>query len=181
MITKDALLAYPDHNLSFHIYKDASDMQLESVIMQNKRPIAYYTRKLNPAQRNYTTIEKELLSIITTLKEFRSMLLGAEIHIYTDHRNLTFQNLTTQRVLRWRLYMKEYAPEIHYIKGEDNVIADFLSRAEPLDRKEVPGLNDPATFQENRDSMDEFLELELESSSALKCALNEEYNIRSST
>ena len=77
------------------------------------------------------------------------MLLGAEIHVYTDHHNLTFQNLTIQRVLHWRLYIEEYSPEIHYIKGKDNVIADFLSRVELLDGKTVSGLNDPATFQEN--------------------------------
>ena len=118
-------------------------------------------------------IENELLSIITTLKEFRSMLFGAEIHVYTDHCNLTFKNLTMQRVLLWRLYTKEYSPEIHYIKGEDNVIADFLSQAELLDGKTVSGLNDPATFQENRDSMDEFLALELDNSSALECSLHD--------
>ena len=70
MITTDALLAYPDHNLAFHIYTDTSDVQLGSVIMQNGRPIAYYTKKLNPAQQNYTTIQKELLSIVTTFNEF---------------------------------------------------------------------------------------------------------------
>ena len=83
--------------------------------------ISIYSRKLNPAQVNYTTTERELLSIEETLKELRNILLGWQIKVYTDHKNLTYKSFNTERVMRWRLILEEFSSELIYIKGSKNV------------------------------------------------------------
>ena len=169
LMVEDVLLRYPDHNLPFNIYTDASDYQLGSVIIQNNVPVAYYSRKLSSTQQNYPTIEKELLSVVETLRTFCSMLLGAVIHIYTDHKNLTYDTLTTQRVLHWRLFIEEFHPTFHYIKGIDNVIADAISRLPQCTESIV----DSDLFQPNLDADHnaEAFPLEFDNSTLLQCLL----------
>ena len=135
-LSKQTLLTYPDFNKPFDIHTDASDTQLGAVISQENRPIAYFSRTLNSAQKNYTVTDKETLSIVETLKEYRNILYGHIIRVYTDHKNLTHPNTesASQRVMRWRLLMEEFGVELIYIKGEHNVAADALSR---LPRREV--------------------------------------------
>jgi hypothetical protein len=138
VMAKDASLKYPDHNKPFEVFCDASDLQLGAVIMQSGQPVAFYSRKLNAAQCNYTVGKNELLSVVETLKEYRTMLYGCpNITVYTDHRNNTFQKLQTQRVLRWRLFLEDYGVTFQYIKGEDNSLADALSRL-PYDERQNP-------------------------------------------
>ena len=71
LVSSNALLAFPDHTQQFNVEMNASEYQLSSIIKQNGHPVTYYSRKLNSVQRNYMTIEKELLSIVETFKEFK--------------------------------------------------------------------------------------------------------------
>jgi hypothetical protein len=116
----------------FEVYTDASSMQLGAVITQDNRPIAFIIRKLSKTQQRYSVTEIELLAIVKTLKEFKGMLGGQDIKVYTDHRNLTRDalGLTSDRVYHWRLLLEEYAPEIIHIKGINNTVADAILRLE---------------------------------------------------
>jgi hypothetical protein len=106
VIGTEVLLYYPDFNkpVFFHLDTDASDHQLGAVIMQDNMPIDFYSKKLNTAQKWYTTTEREqeMLSAIETCKEYKNILLGYRepITVFTDHKNNTFNGLkASDRVL----------------------------------------------------------------------------------
>ena len=78
-IACNVTLAYPDYSQGFEIYTDSSKLQLGVIITQQNRPLAFFSRKLSPAQQKYSVTEQELLAIVETLKEFKGMLWG-QIH-----------------------------------------------------------------------------------------------------
>ncbi len=131
-IAKETVLAYPDFLKPFEIYTDASSMQLGAVLTQDNRPIAFFSRKLSETQQKYSVTEIELLAIVETLKEFKGMLWGQDIKVYTDHKNLIRDALvlTSDRVYRWRLFLEEYAPKIIHVKGIHNTVADAILQLE---------------------------------------------------
>jgi hypothetical protein len=115
IMAKETLVTFPNFTKRFEIHTDASMLQLGACISQGGKPVAFYSCKLQPAQTCYTTTERELLSIVETLKEFRNKLLGQKIKVHTDdHENLTYKILNSDRVLRWRLYIEVYSPDLLY-------------------------------------------------------------------
>jgi hypothetical protein len=112
-IAKETVLAYLDFLKSFKIYTDAFSTQLGAVITQDNMPIAFFSRKLSKTQQKYSITEIELLAIVETLKEFKGMLWGQDIKVYTDHKNLTRDalSLTSDRVYRWRLLLEFMPPK----------------------------------------------------------------------
>jgi hypothetical protein len=125
-------LAYPYYSEVFKIYTDASSKQLGAVITQKNRPIAFFSQKLSVVQHKYSVTKIELLAIVKTLKEFKGMLWGQPIKVFTNHKNLMRDalGLTTDRVYRWRLLLEVHGPKIVYIKGIHNTVADAISRLE---------------------------------------------------
>ena len=99
-IAKETVVAYPNFLKTFEICTGASSMKLGAVIIQDNRPIAFFSRKLSKMQHKYSVTEIELLAIVETLKEFKGMLWGQDINVYTDHKNLTRDTLglTSDRV-----------------------------------------------------------------------------------
>ncbi len=125
-------MAYPDYSKVFEIYTNASSKQVGAVITQENRPIVFFSQKLSTTQRKYSVTKIELFAIVEILTEFKGMLWGQSIKVYTDHINLMRDALgmTLDHVYQWRLLLEEYRPEIVYIKGIYNTIADAISRLE---------------------------------------------------
>ena len=84
-----------------------SDLQLGATLVQEGKPIGFYTRKFNSAQMNSTAREQELLGIVKCFKAFKGILQGVEVTVHTDHLNLLYRNLPSQRMVQQKLPLKE--------------------------------------------------------------------------
>jgi RNase H-like domain found in reverse transcriptase len=152
-IARQVLLKYPDVTKPCDVYTDSSNFQLGAVISQNDWPIACYSRKLNSAQQNYTTKEKELLSIVETSQQYRHILLNNHCNFYCDHENLGLVIIKSERVHRWCAILEEFDYSFIYCPGKENTIADMLScypttTVDTSDYKELTTVRDnifPAT------------------------------------
>ena len=126
------VLLAPSFNKEFKLAIDASDVGAGSVLLQEDdngvdHPVCYYSKKFNKYERNYSTVEKECLSLILALQHFEVYLASsvAPIVIFTDHNPLTFihkMKNKNQRLLRWSLMLQEHNLDIRHIKGKDNII-----------------------------------------------------------
>ena len=93
-ISNNIILINPNFINPFDVYADSSVYQLEGVVSQEGRPIAFFSQILNPAQEEYMVIELELLSKVKTLKEFKYSLLVNQIIIYSNHKlNLDHEHI----------------------------------------------------------------------------------------
>jgi hypothetical protein len=137
---------------------DASNEAIGAVLSQEgptgkDLPIAYASRTLNNPEKNYPTIEKELLAIACGCKHFRQYLYGRRFTIVTDHRPLTWIFSVkdhSSRLLRWRLKLEEYDCEVKNKKGSENKNADALSRIHTADPAPENNSKQQEVSQEDR-------------------------------
>lgn len=125
------VLALPDFNQPFVLECDASGERIGAILMQNKHPIAYESRKLSNLERLYSIYDKEMLAIIHALAKFRQYLVGSKFVDRTDHNSLKYflrQKDLNDRQHKWISKIQAYDFEIEYVKGKHNVVADALSR-----------------------------------------------------
>ena len=135
-ITKYPILRLPNFQRKFVVQTDASEYGIGAVLCQEyddgKFPVAFASRKLNKAERNYSVIEKECLGIVWAIEKFHRYLYGTNFDLETDHQPLAYlQSAKTlnARIMRWSLRLQPYRFRIVSIRGRDNQTADYLSRA----------------------------------------------------
>lgn len=135
-LTIEPVLGYPDQTSPFVVHTDASDVGLGAVLTQKQgsetRTIAFASRSLSSAEKNYSTTEKECLAVIWALEKWRPYLEGRPCKVVTDHQALCWlfrKRKQTGRLARWVLRLQDYCFQVVYRPGSQHHVPDALSRS----------------------------------------------------
>ena len=133
-------LTIPDPLKGFVLFTDASDLGAGAVLAQENEDdlhfnfIAFASKTFNDTQCRWDTGEREMYAIVWACETFERYIRGIPTVIYTDHNNHEWPSVNkSPKILRWSLRLQEYFVTVRYLKGEENVIADWLSRSSPND------------------------------------------------
>jgi hypothetical protein len=131
------LLAHPIIGVDLALSTDASDFSIGACLQQRVnndwQPLAFFSRKLTPAQTKYSAYDRELYAVYAAIKYFRHMLEGQTFFILTDHKPLTFAfaqkpEKCTPRQFRHLDFISQFTTDVRYVPGPENIPADTLSR-----------------------------------------------------
>ena len=146
VVQKEPVLLQPDQKKPFEVEIDASNYTIGAVLMQKDdkgilHPVAYFSKSLNSAQRNYDVYNRELLGLVETCRHFRQYLHqpAHTVKIHTDHANLLYWKNPgehNRRVARWHAELMEYDFQLVHIPGKKNGRTDALSRCPDHDTGE---------------------------------------------
>ncbi|CAH8464717.1 unnamed protein product [Dicrocoelium dendriticum] len=140
-LAKAVMLHHFDPNAPLSVAVDASDSAIGAVLQQHTngdwKPLAFYSRRLQPAELKYSTFSRELLAVYSTVRHFRHVLEGNTFIIFTDHKPLTyaFRNQSARhspREIRQLDFIAQFSTDIRHISGQQNVVADALSRVSAI-------------------------------------------------
>ena len=106
-------------------------------MLQQASIVGFYSAKLKGTELNYTTTEKEVLGILKTLRNFKTIVLCSEIKIFTDNTNLIAGKDLSKRFQRWKLELEEYSYTLDHVTGSGNTVADTLSRLNVITANEI--------------------------------------------
>jgi hypothetical protein len=125
------VLALSNFNKAFEIECDALGIGIGAILMQDRRPIAFFSEKLSGASLKYPTYDKELYALVCALETWQHYLWPREFVIHTDHESLKHlkgQGKLNQRHARWLKYIETFPYVIRYKQGKENIVVDALSR-----------------------------------------------------
>ncbi|KAG9390661.1 hypothetical protein J8273_8027 [Carpediemonas membranifera] len=144
----ERVLRHPQPDETLHLYTDASDVAVGGMLANEEgHPIAFFSHTLNPTQRRWSTTEQECYGLYFGMTKMKRYLAGRHFVTHTDHRNLLFAHKSTNaKVIRWRLAMNEFDFDLVHIPGQENTVADTLSRLVHVSTAEA-SLNKRETFK----------------------------------
>lgn len=138
-------LWFINENEPIYLHTDACNYGVGAYLFQiingQEQPIAFLSRAFRDAQLNWSTAEQEAYAIYYAFMKFEHLIRDVPFILRTDHRNLTFLDMGAGKVLRWKLAIQEYNFRVEHIPGEENIVADALSRLcsmEPVENLRIP-------------------------------------------
>ena len=161
------LLAHPRENVTLALRTDASDTSIGAVIEQlfNEQwePLGFFSTKLSPTERRYSTYDRELLAIYKSLRYFRHMAEGRNFVIFTDHKPLIYAfqqsaDKASPRQLRHLDYIGQFTTKIMYVAGKNNIVADTLSRLNAIELPSVISAEELSAAQASDQELQQLLQ-----------------------